>query len=95
MAEPLQLPSFRPLSFLSNLAERVMQTESDAVPSTNGNGTEPPPVGRRSAVVSPAAPVPPLAESQPAEPETPPAEQAPATETAVVGDSVANEDPRG
>jgi hypothetical protein len=95
MAEPLQLPSFRPLSFLSNLAERVMQTESDAGPSTNGNGTEPPPVGRRSAVVSPAAPVPPLAESQPAEPETPPAEQAPATEAAVIGDSVANEDPRG
>jgi acetyl-CoA carboxylase carboxyl transferase subunit beta len=36
--EPLGLPSFRPLSFLSNLAERVLPGES----STPDNGSEPP-----------------------------------------------------
>jgi acetyl-CoA carboxylase carboxyl transferase subunit beta len=35
----LGLPSFRPLSFLSNLAERVMQTESEPTVPTNGNGS--------------------------------------------------------
>jgi acetyl-CoA carboxylase carboxyl transferase subunit beta len=35
--EPLGLPSFRPLSFLSNLAERVMPSEPDA--PTNGSGS--------------------------------------------------------
>ena len=37
--EPLGLPSFRPLSFLSNLAERVLPGE----PSPPENGSEPPP----------------------------------------------------
>ena len=36
----LGLPSFRPLSFLSNLAERVMQTEPEPAGPTNGNGSE-------------------------------------------------------
>jgi acetyl-CoA carboxylase carboxyl transferase subunit beta len=36
-AEPLGLPSFRPLSFLSNLAERVMPSEPEPAP-TNGSG---------------------------------------------------------
>ena len=40
-AEVLGLPSFRPLSFLSNLAERVMQTEPEPTVPTNGNGTGP------------------------------------------------------
>jgi len=40
-AEALGLPSFRPLSFLSNLAERVMQTEPEPTVRTNGNGTGP------------------------------------------------------
>jgi acetyl-CoA carboxylase carboxyl transferase subunit beta len=35
--EPMGLPSFRPLSFLSNLAERVMPAEPWPPPSTNGN----------------------------------------------------------
>jgi hypothetical protein len=38
----LGLPSFRPLSFLSNLAERVMQTEAEPAMPTNGNGSNPP-----------------------------------------------------
>jgi acetyl-CoA carboxylase carboxyl transferase subunit beta len=40
-AEVLGLPSFRPLSFLSNLAERVMQTEAEPTVPTNGNGSGP------------------------------------------------------
>ena len=36
--EPLGLPSFRPLSFLSNLAERVMPGEPYPPESTNGSG---------------------------------------------------------
>jgi acetyl-CoA carboxylase carboxyl transferase subunit beta len=39
--EVLGLPSFRPLSFLSNLAERVMQTDPEPIVPTNGNGTGP------------------------------------------------------
>jgi acetyl-CoA carboxylase carboxyl transferase subunit beta len=35
----LGLPSFRPLSFLSNLAERVMQPEPEPAGPTNGNGS--------------------------------------------------------
>ena len=35
----LGLPSFRPLSFLSNLAERVMAVESEPTVPTNGNGS--------------------------------------------------------
>jgi acetyl-CoA carboxylase carboxyl transferase subunit beta len=41
VGEVLGLPSFRPLSFLSNLAERVMQTEPEPTVPTNGNGTGP------------------------------------------------------
>jgi acetyl-CoA carboxylase carboxyl transferase subunit beta len=37
----LGLPSFRPLSFLSNLAERVMQTEPEPAVPSNGNGSSP------------------------------------------------------
>ena len=35
----LGLPSFRPLNFLSNLAERVLPPEPDGVPPASGNGT--------------------------------------------------------
>jgi acetyl-CoA carboxylase carboxyl transferase subunit beta len=38
-ADVLSLPSFRPLSFLTNLAERVMQVEPEPPVPTNGNGT--------------------------------------------------------
>jgi acetyl-CoA carboxylase carboxyl transferase subunit beta len=37
--DALGLPSFRPLTFLSNLAERVMQLEPEPTVPTNGNGT--------------------------------------------------------
>jgi acetyl-CoA carboxylase carboxyl transferase subunit beta len=36
--EPLGLPSFRPLSFLSNLAERVLPGDSEPAPTTPTNG---------------------------------------------------------
>jgi acetyl-CoA carboxylase carboxyl transferase subunit beta len=53
IGDVLGLPSFRPLSFLSNLAERVMQTEPEPTVPTDGNGTGPdvetrPPAGRAS-----------------------------------------------
>ncbi|HET7472115.1 MAG TPA: acetyl-CoA carboxylase, carboxyltransferase subunit beta [Candidatus Limnocylindrales bacterium] len=39
-SDTLGLPSFRPLSFLSNLADRVLPPEPEASePATNGNGT--------------------------------------------------------
>jgi acetyl-CoA carboxylase carboxyl transferase subunit beta len=40
VGDALGLPSFRPLSFLSNLADRVMQPEPDLRAPSNGNGTE-------------------------------------------------------
>jgi acetyl-CoA carboxylase carboxyl transferase subunit beta len=39
--DPLGLPSFRPLSFLSNLAERVLPPESETGDTTNGHGASP------------------------------------------------------
>jgi acetyl-CoA carboxylase carboxyl transferase subunit beta len=39
--DPLGLPSFRPLSFLSNLAERVLPPESETGDATNGHGAGP------------------------------------------------------
>jgi len=43
-AEVIGLPNFRPFSFLSNLAERVLPGEPEPPPAapTNGNGTGPP-----------------------------------------------------
>jgi acetyl-CoA carboxylase carboxyl transferase subunit beta len=41
--DPLGLPSFRPLSFLSNLAERVLPPESETGDTTNGHGSSPGP----------------------------------------------------
>jgi acetyl-CoA carboxylase carboxyl transferase subunit beta len=62
--DPLGLPSFRPLSFLSNLAERVLPTEADMAGATNGH----------TPIPAPAAP--PLSVAQaPAEPEPPAADQ--------------------
>jgi acetyl-CoA carboxylase carboxyl transferase subunit beta len=48
--EPLSMPSFRPLSFLSNLAERVMPGEPVAPTNGRGNGSD--------RVAPPAAPAP-------------------------------------
>ena len=39
--DPLGLPSFRPLTFLSNLAERVLPAEPEPGEGSNGNGTGP------------------------------------------------------
>ena len=39
--DPLGLPSFRPLSFLTNLAERVLPAEPEPGEPSNGNGTGP------------------------------------------------------
>src|SRR5436305_3173182 len=39
--EPLALPNFRPFSFLTNLAERVLPGDPEATPSENGNGRVP------------------------------------------------------
>lgn len=57
-SEPLGLPAFRPLSFLSNLAERVLPSEPEPAP-VNGNPPTP---------VAPAAPPVPPAEAAPATP---------------------------
>ena len=80
-AEPLGIPSFRPLSFLSNLAERVMPGES-AAPPTNGRGNG------SDRVAPPAAPAPPAAEPAPAATaatEPGPAATAPVAEAATTG----------
>jgi acetyl-CoA carboxylase carboxyl transferase subunit beta len=61
--DPLGLPSFRPLSFLSNLAERVLPTEADMAGATNGHTTIPAP-----AVAPPVARAPARPESPPDEP---------------------------
>jgi len=56
--EPMALPNFRPLSFLSNLAERVLPSESEPS-SAGGNGTGPtarPTVGQREAAPDEPAP---------------------------------------
>jgi acetyl-CoA carboxylase carboxyl transferase subunit beta len=44
--EPMALPNFRPLSFLTNLAERVLPSDPDPTPSLNGNGSSPSPATR-------------------------------------------------
>jgi acetyl-CoA carboxylase carboxyl transferase subunit beta len=62
--DPLGLPSFRPLSFLSNLAERVLPTEADMAGATNGH----------TPIPAPAVAPPPVAQA-PAEPEPPAADQ--------------------
>ena len=56
--DPLGLPSFRPLSFLSNLAERVLPPESETGDTTNGHdaGTATPEPNR--AATEPSRPAP-------------------------------------
>ena len=60
--DPLGLPSFRPLTFLSNLAERVLPTESEMAGSTNGHPTSP------ATSVAPAASVASVASLAPSAP---------------------------
>ncbi len=56
--DPLGLPSFRPLSFLSNLAERVLPPESETGDTTNGHGARSaaPEPNRPATEPSPTAP---------------------------------------
>jgi acetyl-CoA carboxylase carboxyl transferase subunit beta len=83
--EPLGLPSFRPLSFLSNLAERVLPGEPSApengseppaaIPARSTNGTSQTAMGPASAPAlaparAPGAPAAPAAPEAAAEPET-------------------------
>ena len=71
----LGLPSFKPLSFLSNLAERVMQTDAEPTVPTNGNGTGPAvPPPAQPPVETPAAvePSEPRETSEPAAASEPP-----------------------
>jgi acetyl-CoA carboxylase carboxyl transferase subunit beta len=61
--DPLGLPSFRPLSFLSNLAERVLPTEADMAGATNGHTPIPAPAAAPPSVAqAPAEPEPPEAD---------------------------------
>jgi acetyl-CoA carboxylase carboxyl transferase subunit beta len=81
-SEPLGLPAFRPLSFLSNLAERVMPSEPEPA-STNGTGhVDLAAGGARSASTTAATPpaAPPPTDGAAPEATTPPAES-PATES--------------
>ena len=75
-AEPLGLPSFRPLSFLSNLAERVMPSEPDPAP-TNGSGAAAAGAGAKIAAASrapsTAAATAPISVAEPAAPSQGPA----------------------
>jgi hypothetical protein len=66
-AEPLGLPAFRPLSFLTNLAERVLPSEPEPLGPTNGSGTKSAPKTVEPPTSEPSR----FAELQPA-PEAPP-----------------------
>ncbi|HET9456847.1 MAG TPA: acetyl-CoA carboxylase, carboxyltransferase subunit beta [Candidatus Limnocylindrales bacterium] len=59
--EPIGLPSFRPLSFLSNLAERVMPGDTEPSPPSPTNGN----VAASAASLPPAALVPRIARPGP------------------------------
>jgi acetyl-CoA carboxylase carboxyl transferase subunit beta len=67
--DPLGLPSFRPLSFLSNLAERVLPTEAEIAGPSNGH--EPPPTPRAVREPAPAGAAAPAEPTRPAEPTQP------------------------
>jgi acetyl-CoA carboxylase carboxyl transferase subunit beta len=93
-AEPIGLPNFRPFSFLSNLAERVLPTEPEPAAPTNGNGSGPtlPPIAQPPAPAAPARDEGVVATRQPTAGDEPPAvddaltpEPAPATEEAPRG----------
>jgi acetyl-CoA carboxylase carboxyl transferase subunit beta len=90
-AEPLGLPNFRPFSFLSNLAERVLPSEPEPAAPTNGNGTGPslPPVAPAPSAAAPprddAAPAPAAAAGEPPGAEPPLPEPASAAEETTRG----------
>jgi acetyl-CoA carboxylase carboxyl transferase subunit beta len=64
------LPAFRPLSFLSNLAERVLPSEPDNG-ATNGSGPGPTPAASRLAAASAVAPATPARTTPPTPPPPP------------------------
>jgi acetyl-CoA carboxylase carboxyl transferase subunit beta len=80
--DPLGLPSFRPLSFLSNLAERVLPTEAEITGATNGHDAP------AATAAPPARPTPTRtgrarrSEPAPPEPAAPEPEAAPVPESA-------------
>jgi acetyl-CoA carboxylase carboxyl transferase subunit beta len=76
--DPLGLPSFRPLSFLTNLAERVLPGEPDPVDASNGHGAGPGSAAGSGA--KPPAAAPPPAPPGASEPSPPPAPTAPTEE---------------
>jgi acetyl-CoA carboxylase carboxyl transferase subunit beta len=81
IGDVLSLPSFRPLSFLSNLADRVMQTEPEPTVATDGNGTGPDaearlPAGRASRAKAVAPDAAAVALTSAPEPDEPHAETA-------------------
>jgi acetyl-CoA carboxylase carboxyl transferase subunit beta len=85
-AEPLGLPNFRPFSFLTNLAERVLPTEPEPATPTNGNGSGsaalPPVTPAGPKAVTPAADPPPTPTPAPSPvAETSPGEPTPAERT--------------
>ena len=55
-SEALGLPAFRPLSFLSNLAERVMPSEPEPAPTNGAAHVDLAAGGARSAVTPPPPP---------------------------------------
>jgi hypothetical protein len=64
--EALGLPAFRPLSFLSNLAERVMPSDPEPAPTNGAAHLDLAAGGARSATI-PAGPPPAVAPSEPPE----------------------------
>jgi acetyl-CoA carboxylase carboxyl transferase subunit beta len=78
--DPLGLPSFRPLSFLSNLAERVLPTEAEMTGATNGHDA---PSTTAAVTPAPTRSTPARSRSpRPAEPEAEPQAREPAPRTA-------------
>ena len=65
--DPLGLPSFRPLSFLSNLAERVLPTEAEIAGPSNGHGPGAPAERADPPAAEPMTPPSPLVEPAPEE----------------------------
>jgi acetyl-CoA carboxylase carboxyl transferase subunit beta len=89
--DPLGLPSFRPLSFLSNLAERVLPTEAEITGATNGHDT------LAASAPTVARPTPTrtgrVRRSGPAAPEPPKPEPEAAPEPAAASESASQSEP--
>jgi acetyl-CoA carboxylase carboxyl transferase subunit beta len=98
--DPLGLPSFRALSFLSNLAERVLPTESEIAGATNGHSSSPPTPATPATPATPSTPsaavTAPVQASQPASTSAPaPTPEATTTPEAEPGAPSTEEASRG